>query len=334
MQTLISIIVPVYNAEKTLTRCIESIINQSYACWELFLINDGSTDSSPRICEEFAERDNRIKVISKVNGGVSSARNAALSLVTGEWLTFVDSDDWVEESYLENLLKYVSDTVDLVISYATICDGRSSFREKYSSRMITRDSFEEMFMYNDMNWHTSPWGKLYRMTIIRQEKLNFCEGMHIGEDALFLYSFMLVSRNIFITEHTDYHYYAFMNGSLTKRINTLHSELLSFQNIRYIVNRLFQERHIQDIKAVADLNWLVASYIQRVLNALYYNKVDFRDRMHTLCGLDLSFYITYIKPDTWYQSVLHYLLKVRFFLLYDIIRWLVVAIKKRIRKRK
>lgn len=99
----ISIIVPVYNAEKTLHRCTNSIINQLYQNWELLLIDDGSTDNSSVICDEYVRKDKRIRVFHKENGGVSSARNVGLDNAEGEWITFIDSDDWVENNYLSNL---------------------------------------------------------------------------------------------------------------------------------------------------------------------------------------------------------------------------------------
>lgn len=100
MSPVVSIIVPVYNAKKTLKRCINSIINQSYKDWELLLVDDGSTDDSSIICDEYAQQDRRIRVFHKQNGGVSSARNVGLDNAIGEWVTFIDSDDWIEKRML------------------------------------------------------------------------------------------------------------------------------------------------------------------------------------------------------------------------------------------
>jgi len=97
----ISVIVPVYNVEKYLAKCIDSILAQTFTDFECILINDGSPDNSPAICDEYAKKDERMKVIHKENGGVSSARNTGLDIAQGEWITFADSDDWVDENYLE-----------------------------------------------------------------------------------------------------------------------------------------------------------------------------------------------------------------------------------------
>ena len=102
MDELISVILPVYNVQQYLEKCIESVVNQTYKNLEIILIDDGSTDMSGKICDEFAEKDGRIKVIHSKNGGVSAARNIGLDIATGEYIGFVDSDDWIESQMYEN----------------------------------------------------------------------------------------------------------------------------------------------------------------------------------------------------------------------------------------
>lgn len=112
----ISVIVPVYNAEKYLNQCIQSIQNQSYTDFELILVNDGSTDASGDICESYVKTDQRIKLFTKINGGVSSARNLGLDNATGEWVTFIDSDDWVDKDYLQKMIEG-NFNFDFIVSY-------------------------------------------------------------------------------------------------------------------------------------------------------------------------------------------------------------------------
>ena len=116
----ISVIVPVYNAEKYLHRCIDSVLAQTYTDFELLLIDDGSKDQSGEICDEYAQKDARVRVFHQENGGVSSARNLGLDNAKGEWVTFVDSDDWAKPYYIEHLVASI-DGADLVVAYATIC---------------------------------------------------------------------------------------------------------------------------------------------------------------------------------------------------------------------
>ena len=112
---MISVIVPVYNTEKYLDRCIQSILAQTYTDFELLLIDDGSTDLSGEICDKYAEQDSRVKVFHKENGGVSSARNLGLDKANGDWVTFVDADDWVTTLYLNNLSDNTN-SADFVVS--------------------------------------------------------------------------------------------------------------------------------------------------------------------------------------------------------------------------
>ena len=107
-EDLISIVIPVYKVEKYLEKCVESVINQTYKNLEILLVNDGSPDNCPKICDEYAQKDNRIKVIHKENGGLSDARNAGIDVATGKYITFIDSDDYISNDYVEymyNLLK-------------------------------------------------------------------------------------------------------------------------------------------------------------------------------------------------------------------------------------
>ena len=111
---LVSVIVPVYNVAPYLEQCLDSIVNQTYRNLEIILVDDGSTDESGAICDRYAEQDSRIQVVHKENGGQSSARNVALDMMTGEWVLFVDSDDWIELNTLELLFEQKDERADLV----------------------------------------------------------------------------------------------------------------------------------------------------------------------------------------------------------------------------
>ena len=122
---LLSVIVPIYNVEEYLEKCLDSIINQTYKNLEIILVDDGSPDKCPQICDEYAKKDDRIVVIHKENGGVSSARNLGLDIAKGEFITFVDSDDWIDETMYEKMmLKQAEENLDLVFTrYKTIKNG-------------------------------------------------------------------------------------------------------------------------------------------------------------------------------------------------------------------
>ncbi len=324
---MITIIIPVYNSEDTLSRCIDSILSQTFHDWELLLIDDGSSDKSGEICDRYAVKDQRIQVFHKKNGGVSSARNIGLDHAKGEWITFVDADDFIKKLYLAHLLEHSQKQVDLVISYAEIYNGDDIIqKESYPAKLVDDANFESMFIENDMHWHTSPWSKLYKRNIIEEYHLRFCEGMHIGEDAVFLYSYMLYSNKIYISHDTDYNYFAYVAGSLTKRVNLLASEILAYNQIRSIVESMIFQKSIKDPTALNNLNWLIASYQRRILSALYHNKVQKQKRLSILKESNWIYYIKYIQSGSLKEQILITLLKAHLYKFYDFIR--VLASKK------
>ena len=324
---LVSIIVPVYNAEKYLNRCIDSILSQTMTDFELLLIDDGSKDNSGRICDEYSEKDARVRVFHKPNGGVSSARNLGLDNAKGKWITFVDADDRCSCNYLEHLLSKVDDDTDLIISYAVICDSTGEKAEVYPEYRVNATNFERLFVDSDMHWHTSPWAKLYRASIIYENSLRFNEMMHIGEDADFLFSFMLITDKIYVSSDTDYYYTCDVSGSLTKRINTIDSEIASYRNILCLVNRIIQQKDIKDNRSLDNLGWLVASYVRRVLNSLYYNDAQSYQRIDLIKSLDIDSYIRYSKNALWKEQVGRVLLYFGQYRLYDLMRQFVATRK-------
>lgn len=201
---IISIIVPVYNTEKYLHRCIDSILGQTYTDFELLLVDDGSTDSSGAICDEYAAKDPRVRVFHKENGGVSSARNLGLDNAQGEWMTFVDSDDWVEKSMLYNLVKI--DDADLII-------GAMKFEHDSTIGVFPRIGRLEGRILNsllaeniDHHSISGPCSKLFKRSIINDNFLRFNESLTFGEDAVFVKQYLGKVLSIRVTDILCYHY--------------------------------------------------------------------------------------------------------------------------------
>ena len=307
----ISVIVPVYNTEKYLHCCIDSILAQTFTDFELLLIDDGSKDNSGKICDGYAIKDSRVRVFHKENGGVSSARNIGLDNAKGKWITFVDSDDFIDSTMLETLYFSIDDN-DLVLSYGKILGEIEE--EKYSRGLVTALNFSELFTKYNMHKRTSPWGKLYKSGEIR-----FCEGMHIGEDALFLYKNMIRAQKILISDYKGYYYRAEVEGSLTKKINNVDSELLGYNKIRMIIDELILNRQMDAI-AISNLKWLVATYVRRVLNSLYHNELKREERLGLLSKVNIETYIKYIRNISKKERILVFLLKYRLLNMYDRIR--------------
>lgn len=176
----VSVIVPVYNTEKWLARCIDSILAQTFTNFELLLINDGSTDSSGAICDEYAEKDSRIRVFHKPNGGVSSARNLGLDNATGEWITFCDADDWVENNYIYDLIMKAEETdADIVM-----CNLLFRFAE--------RDDIYKIYNWKDSkisglaNYISQQWtplvGSIHKKKLYEKFKLRLPDNISLCED--------------------------------------------------------------------------------------------------------------------------------------------------------
>lgn len=200
MYPLISVIVPVYNSEKYLSRCIESILNQTYSNIELILINDGSTDNSPNICEEFQSIDSRIQVLHKVNGGVSSARNAGIDLAKGSLVGFVDSDDHISEEMYARLFDTFSDDVDL----ATLVGYTVNSTELTVDEVSTISNMDALGYIFKLRFPTSLWAYLYKKDAIGDLRLD--ESIHFFEDFVFNVKVLKRAKCISLCKENLYHY--------------------------------------------------------------------------------------------------------------------------------
>lgn len=172
----ISIIVPVYKVEKYLDRCINSIINQQYKNLEIILVDDGSPDNCPKMCDEWAKKDARIKVIHKTNGGVSDARNQGLKMATGKWVAFIDSDDTIEQCF--------SEFIEFAIkSNATLCYS-DSFGYKYFSycRVIMNLTDNQIADFLDHNFAVPCWAKIVKREFIERNALYFLDGPNAEDE--------------------------------------------------------------------------------------------------------------------------------------------------------
>jgi Glycosyltransferases involved in cell wall biogenesis len=322
---MISVIIPVYNVEKWLRRCVDSLLAQTYADFEFLLIDDGSTDHSGAICNEYAEKDSRVRVLHKQNGGVSSARNLGLENVRGEWIAFCDADDFVTPYYLENLCKAAdTDDVDLVFNYAIVdCNGKAK-KESYPEKDVRVNEISELFLQNDLIWHTSTWSKLFKHSIIEKYNLRYIEDVHIGEDALFLFSYILNCRRLKVICTCDYHYIIRNTESLTHRVNSFQSEIKGLRLILEIVERLKSRCRLTP-ELHNKFDWLTGSYKRRALNALYHDKIGRKERMNFLKATDFSDYIAAINENSLQGRIYKWALANNHNKLYDAMR---IAVKK------
>lgn len=210
---LVSVIVPVYNAEKYLNRCIDSILSQTMTDFELLLIDDGSKDNSGRICDEYSEKDARVRAFHKPNGGVSSARNLGLDNAIGKWITFCDADDVVLPSWLSNFIDNACDSVDYVIqgfladkTMSKSDDSEFTNRRKFSfSFEGTMEDGLLLMSKNSMLGYV--WCKLFRHSIIKQFDVSFNESYNYQEDMIFNLSYLQHCKKIKSIDDVGYCYY-------------------------------------------------------------------------------------------------------------------------------
>lgn len=237
----ISIIVPVYKVEKYLSPCIESILAQTYTNFELLLIDDGSPDQSGKICDEYAGKDGRVRVYHKMNTGVSDTRNMGLEKAQGEWILFVDSDDWLSPRCLETCSNAMVDSqLDLLqFGYQQVDDnGLVLFSSHgYTSKLLVSDYIKEEKML------VTPWGNVFKRSIIAEYNIRFSPKIKLGEDQLFVYEY--IARSGFCRRIPDSLYFYRLNvNSASKNPKSEDSvnSLVAFRDFKY---RKLVEEYIQ-----------------------------------------------------------------------------------------
>lgn len=219
--SVISVIIPVYNVKHYLSRCIDSVLNQTFQDFEVILIDDGSTDGSAEICDEYAGKNEYIKVIHKENGGVSSARNRGMKEAVNEWIAFIDADDWIDRYYLEILYRLTQVKADLVISGGIdVLEGRSIKARQNCGKlpairyeMITRSEAYRRMLVCEHNLSVVAWAKLYHAKLFKGVK--FPEG-EICEDSKVIAKVVEASSRIVCTTYSGY-YHLRRRGSLMHR---------------------------------------------------------------------------------------------------------------------
>lgn len=184
MEEKISIIVPVYNSEKTLERCVRSLMGQSYENIEIILVNDGSKDCSLALCRQFAEEDARIRVIDKPNGGVSSARNAGLDIAQGDFIMFCDSDDWAAKDWCRTLYQAYTREMLVMCGYFIETEQNPNPVEVKVETKVERYPKSDFFRFYQKGFNP-PWNKIYSRQVIDKWELRFDERIRNGEDSVF-----------------------------------------------------------------------------------------------------------------------------------------------------
>lgn len=245
---LISVIIPVYNMEKYLYRCMESIINQTYVNLEIILVDDGSTDLSSKMCDEYVLRDNRIKVLHQKNGGLSNARNAGLEVATGKYITFLDSDDYVNVEYVD----YLYQLIEQYDSDISIC-GMKRFEEECQEEDDESENLIKVYgniealeiLCYQKGIANSAWGKLYKKDLFKE--IRYPEGM-LYEDLAVIYKLLYKADKV-VQGNKKYYYY------MQRRDSIMHQK--------------FSEKSMDRIKVSSELLDFVRKSCPEILDAAY-----------------------------------------------------------------
>jgi len=252
---LVSIIIPIYNSEAFLDKCIQSAINQSYKNIEVILVNDGSIDSSGEICDNYSSIDNRVKTIHKNNGGLVSSRKTGLIASTGEYVLYIDGDDWIELDLIENYVDQVKMfNADVVISSHIVnLEGREDILMNsipsgvYDEHKLKSTVYPKMLYtgkFSQFGIFSYSWGKLYRKKLLLENQLKVDENITIGEDALCLYPTLLDANKLVILEKPGYHY----RQRADSQIKTLRKiEISKMQKVYDDLKNIFFNKGVLDI---------------------------------------------------------------------------------------
>ena len=247
MNPEVSIIIPVYNAQNYLRRCVDSVLNQEFTDFELFLVNDGSTDNSGQICLEYARKDSRVKVIQKENTGVSDSRNTALNLSSGTYIQFLDSDDWITPDATKLLVRCARDhQCDMVIAdfYRVVGERLSQKGDIDEDVVLTREEFAEHMMANPADFYYGVlWNKLYRRQIIEEHHLRMNAEISWCEDFMFNLEYIRYAVGFFALKAPVY-YYVKRKGSLVSQGANLASSVRMKLTVFEFYNNFY--KHVFD----------------------------------------------------------------------------------------
>lgn len=229
---MISVIVPIYKVEPYIRQCIVSLVNQTFRDFEIILVDDGSPDKCPEICDEYALKDPRIQVIHKPNGGVVSARKAGLARSCGEYITFVDGDDWIAEDYIERIDKIIqqceADVIAVTDFYSVMDEEKQRVRigrqydGLYTVEKLSKDFYPYVFTYDsrfDFGTAPSVWSKVIRRDLIEKYLPKTPENIRMGEDLAVSLPCMLDANSIYFTDLCGY-YYRQNTASMTHTFDT------------------------------------------------------------------------------------------------------------------
>ena len=297
--TKLSIIVPVYNAEKYLPACLDSVLNQSFKDFEIILVDDGSKDGSLMLLDGWASKDNRVKVFHKENGGVSSARNLGLSKASGEYVTFVDADDELPAGALEKMMSETGDGIDLVMGGYEMYDesGRLTYGiDERSQKTISRDEgIRQMYKPSPYIYWGFICSKLFKTDIIRKHNISFDEDIKFNEDRLFTVKYIAAqTEDIRIFTQPVYNYILHGSGAMMSTNSgfnpAMTTDFIATLRMKKIIKANFVSKKIHELS----YNGIMTSYSTIHDRMAKNGKVNAKIHRYLLCKMLLNVPIPYL----------------------------------------
>jgi glycosyltransferase involved in cell wall biosynthesis len=331
LNPIISIIIPVYNTDKYLANCINSVLSQSFTDFECILIDDGSSDKSSLICDDYAKKDSRIIVIHKTNGGVSSARNAGLDIAQGEWITFIDSDDWVENKYIEimynNAIKFNCDLSSCGLKKFSIKGDLLDINKQYPILFFDKISAKKA-LFEFKYYGTGTVIKLVKKQFITYNNIRFDNKLKVCEDGLFWFQVIDKLQKV-VYDSTPYYNYIIHDDSLTNSPERYENYKSNFTATRKMINT---EKNISVICAIKSFN----AHIARDICISLLNSNNIQKNIYNFYRNQLFITIYYllfdIKKDFYFKIITILLLFPKLYLLAKTYNPLYKKIKLSIKK--
>lgn len=256
----VSVIVPCYKVEKYLPTCIESVINQSYTQWELILIDDGSPDKSGKICDEYAKKDSRIRVIHKPNGGLSSARNAGLDIITGEFISFLDSDDFWHPDYLKILMKFIVKENAEIVQCSFVRGIETSFPKLTKPTKVTY--YDNHSIFTKQAAKIIMWGKIYKASFFDDIRMPI--GL-INEDDWTTWKLYYKAKKIVVTNQALYYYTQNPNSIMGDKKRKIDLSYFGAYKERIDFFKEKKEKDLEDISRIQFCKSLFLLYLKPLL---------------------------------------------------------------------
>lgn len=269
----ISVIIPVYNVEQYLSTCLDSVLNQTYQDLEVILVDDGSVDCSLAICQDYAQQDKRVKVIHQENKGSTAARKNAVDIARGEYISFIDSDDWVDSCFYEEMNRLAENyRADIVVSGCVVERGQERYQNSnkiaegfYDKISLRKDVYPQMLYFEDMNFFSFGilqylWNKLYKRSLIISCLEHLDERIYDGEDVACVFEACLKAESMVIDNHCWYHYRIHDNSICTSK-----------RDEKYFMNAVYLYHYMEQIFQNSQESEIMLPQLKRFICAFVNN---------------------------------------------------------------